>query len=106
MMEKLQLAPGNKTVKEMRQEIKLQLNDWEEKLEDEKEKEERKKREGKELKAGEKGPKGKKKEKKDEMKDEKKGKKKQSSDNKRGPWDEGLSDVHTLVFLFLNFWLH
>jgi hypothetical protein len=55
------------------------------------------------LKAGEKGLKGKKKEKKDEMKDEKKGKKKQSSNNKRGPWDEGLSDVCTLLYLFFCF---
>jgi hypothetical protein len=57
------------------------------------------------LKAGDKGCKEKKKEKeeeekKDEMKDEKKGKKKQSDNNKRAPQDEGLSDVHTLVFQF------
>jgi hypothetical protein len=45
MMAKLQLVPGAKTNKEMMQEIKLQLNDREEKLKDEvKEKEERKKR--------------------------------------------------------------
>jgi hypothetical protein len=99
MMEKLKLV--SKTIKEMTKEIKSQLNDWEEKLrEEEKEKEERKKREGKELKAGEKGPKEKMKEKKDKTK----GKKKQSSNNTRGPQDEGLSDIHTLVFLCSNFW--
>jgi hypothetical protein len=99
MMLKLQLAPSGKTNKEMMEEIKGQLDDWEEMLEkEEKEKDEEKKGKGEELKEGEE-------EEKEKKQKEKKKKKKVTDDNKKGTasQDEGLSNVCFLPPFFLFF---
>ena len=95
MMVTLQLAAVAKMNKEMMEEIKLQLDDWEEKLENEEKEKEEKKRKDEEMKGGEVVEKEKeekerkdkemkvvKEKMRDEMKQEKKRKEKQLSDSK------------------------